>query len=74
MYKLRNSLEEEICQKKKLEEEMIVLRSQLLQATYEADQVLLIRSHFIDTVINYFSSNGLIFSFFAPIDINLIPN
>ena len=34
-------MEEETRQKKKLEEEVIVLRSQLLQVTYEADQVLL---------------------------------
>ncbi|EXB52669.1 Armadillo repeat-containing kinesin-like protein 2 [Morus notabilis] len=37
--KLRKSLEEERHQKKKLEEEIIVLRSQLLQLTFEADQM-----------------------------------
>lgn len=37
---LRTMLEEEAHQKKKLEEEIIILQSQLLQLTYEADQVL----------------------------------
>lgn len=39
MFKLRKMLEEEAHQKKKLEEEIIILRSQLLQLSYEADQV-----------------------------------
>ena len=38
--KLRNILEDEANQKKKLEEEIIILRSQLLQLNFEADQVI----------------------------------
>lgn len=37
--KLHNILEEEAHQKKKLEEEIIILRSQLLQANFETEQV-----------------------------------
>ncbi|KAF5466944.1 hypothetical protein F2P56_016822 [Juglans regia] len=37
--KLRKILEDEAHQKKKLEEEIIILRSQLLQLTFEADQM-----------------------------------
>lgn len=39
MLKLRKILEDEARQKKKLEEEIIILRSQLFQLTFEADQV-----------------------------------
>lgn len=39
MSNLHKSLEDESCQKKKLEEEIVILRSQLLQLTFEADQV-----------------------------------
>lgn len=38
--KLRNLLEDEANQKKRLEEEIIILRSQLLQLNFEAEQVL----------------------------------
>lgn len=37
--KLTKVLEDEALQKKKLEEEVIILRSQLLQLTLEAEQV-----------------------------------
>jgi kinesin family protein 5 len=39
MLKLRKILEDETRQKKKLEEEIIILRSQLFQLSFEADQV-----------------------------------
>jgi len=40
--KLRNLLEDEAHQKKKLEEEIIILRSQLLQANFETEQVFVL--------------------------------
>ena len=42
--KLRNILEDEANQKKRLEEEIIILRSQLLQLNFEADQVFVLFS------------------------------
>lgn len=43
--KLGKTLEDEAHEKKKLEEEIIILRSQLLQLTFEADQVFDYRSY-----------------------------
>jgi kinesin family protein 5 len=40
--KLHNLLEDEAHQKKKLEEEIIILRSQLLQSNYEMEQVFVL--------------------------------
>ena len=40
--KLRNILEDEANKKKRLEEEIIILRSQLLQLNFEADQVFVL--------------------------------
>lgn len=40
--KLRNLLEDEAHQKKKLEEEVIILKSQLLQLNFEADKVFVL--------------------------------
>lgn len=40
--KLRNMLEDEANKKKRLEEEIIILRSQLLQLNFEADQVFVL--------------------------------
>ena len=42
--KLLKVIEDEAHQKKKHEEEIIILRSQLLQSTFEADQVFDCRS------------------------------
>lgn len=39
MSKLHKTLEDETLQKRKLEEDIVILRSQLLQLTFEADQV-----------------------------------
>lgn len=39
MLKLRKMLDDEAHQKNKLEEEIIILRSQLFQLSFEADQV-----------------------------------
>lgn len=44
-------MEDEAHQKKKLEEEIIILRSQLLQLNYEADQVLLLLSQSAEYVL-----------------------
>lgn len=52
---LRNMLEDEAQQKKKLEEEIIILRSQLLQLNFEADQVffMLIEDAVYASVISF---------------------
>lgn len=46
MSKLHKTLEDETHQKRKLEEEIVILRSQLLQLTFEADQVFDLRFFF----------------------------
>lgn len=46
MSKLHKTLEDETLQKRKLEEEIVILRSQLLQLTFEADQVFDLRFFF----------------------------
>ena len=47
MSRLQKLLEDEALQKKKLEEEVTILRSQLVQLTFEADQVQIFESEWV---------------------------
>lgn len=49
--KLTKVLEDEARQKKKLEEEVIILQSQLLQLTLEAEQVRVIHNNITEPII-----------------------
>ena len=47
MSRLQKLLEDEALHKKKLEEEVTILRSQLVQLTFEADQVQIFESEWV---------------------------
>lgn len=60
MSKLHKTLEDETLQKRKLEEEIVILRSQLLQLTFEADQVFDLGFFFLFILFIYFSVSILL--------------